>query len=76
LSTGFAAEDIAMMTAQHGCVQLIHDHNMKLRRAGCGGSNNTTPRSSLPPSATATPRDNTVTSDFGLPQQQNFSDGL
>ncbi|XP_033746660.1 ankyrin repeat domain-containing protein 26-like isoform X4 [Pecten maximus] len=73
---GFTAEDIAMMTAQHGCCQLIRDHNMKLRRSVSGASSvNTTPRSSMGiPSATPTPRDNTITPEFGLPIQQQSDD--
>ncbi|XP_021371833.1 ankyrin repeat domain-containing protein 26-like isoform X2 [Mizuhopecten yessoensis] len=74
---GFTAEDIAMMTAQHGCSQLIRDYNVKLRRSVSGASStNTTPRSSmgLPTSATPTPRDNTITPDFGLPIQQQSDD--
>lgn len=54
-----------MMTGQHACSQLINDYNNRLRRSTSGASSiATTPRSSLPPSATPTPRDS---SGFGIP---------
>ncbi|KAK3101032.1 hypothetical protein FSP39_000386 [Pinctada imbricata] len=54
---GFTAEDIANMTGQHACTQLLSDHLSKLRRSTSGSSIPGTPRSSVGiPSTSTTPR--------------------
>ena len=72
---GFSAEDVAMMSGQHACVQLISDHSNKLRRS-LGGSIPSTPRTPLAQTPMQTPRtEESVTENFGIPQMAQNMEG-
>ncbi|XP_067684911.1 ankyrin repeat domain-containing protein 26-like [Haliotis asinina] len=62
-SKGWTADDCAVIQGHHACSQLISDHNLRQNMANRTPSS--TPRSSLPPSMAATPRDKSL--ELGLP---------
>lgn len=65
-----------MMKAHHACSQVVFDHNLKQRRQ-LTGSVPSTPRNteSANVSRHTTPRDNSTSSGFGMPQMHQ-EDGM
>ncbi|XP_046574115.1 ankyrin repeat domain-containing protein 26-like [Haliotis rubra] len=69
-SKGWTADDCAVIQGHHACSQLISDHNLRQNMANRTPSS--TPRSSLPPSVAATPRDKSL--ELGLPAMDATGD--
>ncbi|XP_071083099.1 ankyrin repeat domain-containing protein 26-like isoform X2 [Haliotis cracherodii] len=69
-SKGWTADDCAVIQGHHACSQLISDHNLRQNMANRTPSS--TPRSSLPPSLAATPRDKSL--ELGVPAMDATGD--